>query len=113
MLSYIIHALYHTRSTAGGFTAQDTLRYVWLLQTMVMVVLSFGWYDLLLTIRSGDVVTDLSNPCDFFWYSFTRQTDRSTYYLLFRGIPTYATRPLVFGPGTPGGDTLGLSFGLP
>ncbi len=112
ILSYIYLALYHARSTAGGFTAQDTLRYVWLVQAMVMVVLSFGWYDLLLTIRSGDVVTDLSKPCDFFWYWFSREAGRSAYYLLFRGIPTYAAGALLFGLGVPGGETLWLSFGL-
>ena len=55
-----------------------------------MVVLPFSWWDLMQTIRTGEVVTDLSKPCDFYWYWFSREIGRDAYYLLFRAIPTYA-----------------------
>jgi ABC-2 type transport system permease protein len=110
ILSSVYLALYATRPTAGGFTALDTLRYLWLMQALTMTVLSFGWYDLLLTIRTGDVVTDLSKPCDFFWYWFSREAGRSAYFVLYRGLPTYAAGMLLFGIGLPGGGALWLAF---
>ncbi len=67
-----------------------------------MIVLPFGWYDLMLTIRSGEVVTDLSKPCDFWWYWFSREIGRDCYYLLYRGIPTYTAGALLFGFGLSG-----------
>lgn len=68
---------------------------------MVMVVLTFGWYDLMLIIRSGEVVSDLSKPCDFYWYWFSREIGRSVYFLFFRGFPTYLAGMLLFGSSTP------------
>jgi ABC-2 type transport system permease protein len=112
ILSYVYLALYQSRASAGGFTAVDTLRYLWLMQAITMVVLTFGWYDLLLTIRSGDVVADLNKPCDFFWYWFSREAGRSAYYLIFRGLPTYAIGALLFGLGLPGGPARWLAFAL-
>ena len=79
ILSYVYLALYQTRASVAGFGALDTLRYLWMMQALTMVVLTFGWYDLLLTIRSGDVVADLSKPCDFFWYWFSREAGRSVF----------------------------------
>jgi ABC-2 type transport system permease protein len=88
ILSYVMIALFHARPVAAGYNVRDVLRYIWLVQAMVMIVLTFGWYDLMLTIRSGEVVSDLSKPCDFYWYWFSREMGRSAYYLLFRGLPT-------------------------
>jgi len=112
ILSYVYLALYQTRASVAGFGALDTLRYLWMMQALTMVVLTFGWYDLLLTIRSGDVVADLSKPCDFFWYWFSREAGRSAYYLIFRGLPTYAIGALLFGLGLPGGPAHWLAFGV-
>jgi ABC-2 type transport system permease protein len=101
IFSYVMIALYQARSTAGGYDLNDALRYVWLVQSMVMIVLTFGWYDLMLTIRSGEVVSDLSKPCDFYWYWFSREVGRSSYYLLYRGLPTYLAGMLLFRFGVP------------
>jgi ABC-2 type transport system permease protein len=103
IISYVMIALFRTRSSAGGFNVSDTLSYVWVVQAMIMIVLPFGWYDLMLTIRSGEVVTDLCKPCDFCWYWFSREIGRDCYYLLFRGLPTYTAGMLLFGFG-PTGD---------
>src|SRR5438445_4810651 len=102
IFSYVIIALYQARPVAAGYDVQDALRYVWLAQAMVMVVLTFGWYDLMLTIRSGEVVSDLSKPCDFYWYWLSREVGRSVYFLLCRGLPTYLAGMVRFGLGVPG-----------
>jgi viologen exporter family transport system permease protein len=102
IMSYVMIALFQARPVAAGYNVQDALRYIWLAQAMVMVVLTFGWYDLMLTIRSGEVVSDLSKPCDFYWYWFSREIGRSVYFLLFRGLPTYVAGMLLFGLGAPG-----------
>lgn len=101
IFSYVIVALYHVRPNVSGFSLLDALRYTWLIQAMVMVVLPFSWYDLLLNIRSGEVISDVSKPCDFYWYWFSRETGRSVYYLLFRCLPTYTVGALLFGFGFP------------
>ena len=101
VFSYVIIALYHARPVAAGYNVRDTLRYTWLIQAMLMAVLPFGWQDLILTIRTGEVVSDLSKPCDFYWYWFSREMGRAAYYLLFRCLPIYAAGMLLFGIGLP------------
>ncbi len=110
IFSYLLIALFHARPVAAGYDVQDALRYIWLVQAMVMVVLTFGWYELMLTIRSGEVVSDLSKPCDFYWYWFSREIGRSLYYLLFRGLPTYLAGMLLFGFGAPRDWKLWLAY---
>jgi ABC-2 type transport system permease protein len=97
--SYVVIALYHARHVAAGYSLGDTLRYIWVAQSMIMLVLPFAWRDLMLTIRTGEVVSDMSKPCDFYWYWFSREFGRSIYYLLFRGIPTFVSGMLLFGVG--------------
>jgi ABC-2 type transport system permease protein len=99
VFSYVIIALYHARPVVAGYNVNDTLRYTWVIQAMIMVVLPFGWLELMQTIRSGEVIADMSKPCDFYWYWFSREVGRDIYYLLFRCIPTYIIGMLLFGIG--------------
>jgi ABC-2 type transport system permease protein len=62
-----------------------------------MVILPFGWIELMQTIRSGEVVTDLSKPCDFFLYWCSREIGHAFYYLFWRCLPTYLAGLLIFG----------------
>ena len=101
IFSYLILALYRTRPSAAGYNVHDTLQYTWIVQSMIMIVLPFGWYDVMLSIRSGDVISDLSKPCDYYWYWFSREIGRDCYFLLFRSIPTYLAGMLLFGIGIP------------
>jgi ABC-2 type transport system permease protein len=112
VFSYVIIALYHARPVVAGYNVSDTLRYTWLVQSMIMVVLPFGWLDLMQTIRSGEVVADMSKPCDFYWYWFSREIGRDIYYLLFRCIPTYICGMLLFGIGLPTGWHTWLAYSL-
>src|SRR5579859_6137041 len=110
IFSYVMIALFQVKHLAGGYDLNDALRYTWLVQSLVMIVLTFGWYDLMLTIRSGEVVSDLNKPCDFYWYWFSREIGRSAYFLLFRGLPTYLAGMLLFGFSAPGDWKLWLAY---
>lgn len=96
VLSSVIIALYHARSSVGGYNLRDALSYTWVAQALIMIVLPFGWIDLMQTIRTGEVVTDLNKPCDFFLYWCSREMGRALYYLLFRGLPIYLAGLLIF-----------------
>lgn len=97
IMSSVMIALYHARPVTAGYNLRDALSYIWVAQALIMVVLPFGWQDLMLTIRTGEVVTDLSKPCDFFFFWFSRELGRAVYYFLFRGLPTYLAGFLIFG----------------
>jgi ABC-2 type transport system permease protein len=99
--SYVVVALFQVRTSAGGYHLAETVQYIWLLQALTMPILPFGWMDLMLTIRTGDVVSDLSKPCDFYWYWAGREIGRSLYFVAFRTVPTYLLGMLLFGVGLP------------
>lgn len=97
IMSSIMIALYRIRPVTAGYNLREVLSYTWAAQALIMVVLPFGWQDLMLTIRTGEVVNDLNKPCDFFLYWFSRECGRSVYYVLFRALPTYLAGLLLFG----------------
>lgn len=111
-ISFVLLALFRTQPQVAGYDVRAALRYMWLVQALLMVVMPFGWRDLLMTIRSGEVVTDLSKPCDLYAYGFSREAGRSCYYILFRGVPTYLLGMLLFGIGLPGDVRAWLAFVL-
>lgn len=96
ILSSVLIALYHARPAVAGYDLRDALSYVWATQAMIMAALPFGWIDLMLSIRSGEVSTDLSKPCDFFTYWCSREVGRAAYFLLFRCLPIYLAGLLIF-----------------
>jgi ABC-2 type transport system permease protein len=110
IVSYVYIALFGARHATDGFSLRDTLRYIWLVQSIIMMVLPFGWFDLMLSIRTGEVVADLAKPCDFVWYWFSREAGRDLYYLIFRALPTYAAGMLLFGIGAPAEWQTWLAF---
>ncbi|HEY7782574.1 MAG TPA: ABC-2 family transporter protein [Ktedonobacterales bacterium] len=110
IISAVFIAVFQSRHLAAGYTIRDTLRYWWMAQSLVMVILPFGWFDLMLTIRTGEVASDLSKPCDFYWYWFSREAGRDVYFLLFRAVPTYLAGMLLFGIGVPGGPVDWIAY---
>lgn len=97
IMSFVLIALYQNRAVTAGYDLRDALSYTWMVQSLIMVVLPFGWIDLMLTIRTGEVITDLSKPCDFFLYWSSRELGRAVYYFLFRCLPIYLAGFLLFG----------------
>ena len=90
--AYILLAVYRHRSDVGGFSAADTVTYVWLAQSMLMTVYIFGWYSFAERIKDGSIATDLARPLDPQRYWLAYDLGRAPYHLIFRGLV-----PFVFG----------------
>jgi ABC-2 type transport system permease protein len=94
--AYILLALFETRDDVGGWTAADTVTYVWFVQAVLMTVYAFAWVEVALRIRSGDIATDLARPLDPLRYWLAYDFGRALYHLLFRGIAPFAIGMLFF-----------------
>jgi ABC-2 type transport system permease protein len=94
--AYILLALYENRTDIGGYEPTDAVTYVWFAQAMLMTVYAFGWFELALRIRSGDVATDLARPLDPLRYWLAFDLGRALYHFAFRGIPPFLLGMLVF-----------------
>jgi ABC-2 type transport system permease protein len=94
--AYILLALYENRTDIGGYDPTDAVTYVWFAQAMLVTVYVFGWFEVALRIRSGDVATDLARPLDPLRYWLAFDLGRALYHFVFRGIPPFVVGMLAF-----------------
>ena len=110
--SFVLLALYEHRTDVGGWDETQTLTYVWLAQAMIATVYVFGWFEVALRIRSGDVATDLARPLDPLRYWLAFDLGRATYHFVFRGVPPFLLALLVFDLQLPGDAATWLAFAV-
>jgi ABC-2 type transport system permease protein len=94
--AYVFVAVFAARGAIGGYDARDTLTFTFVAQGLLATVYMFGWWEIALGIRSGDVVTDLYRPYDYQGYWLAQDLGRGLYHALYRGIPPFLFGLLVF-----------------
>ena len=94
--AYVLLALYENRTEIGGYDPTDAVTYVWFAQAMLATVYVFGWYEVALRIRSGDIATDLARPLDPLRYWLAFDFGRAVYHFVFRGIPPFVIGAIAF-----------------
>ena len=110
--AYVFIALYAARSVVGGYDARDALTYTFVVQGLLATVEVFGWWDIALGIRSGDVVTDLYRPIDYQSYWLAQDLGRGLYHAIYRGIPPFLCGLLVFRLLVPSSPLTWAAFAL-
>lgn len=110
MRGFILLAVFEQRSEIGGYDAAATLTYTWLTQALIATVFMWGWLDLALRIRSGDVVTDLVRPIHPLRAALATDLGRSVYHALFRGIPVLLVGAFIFDLVAPADPIVWLAF---
>lgn len=104
MRAYVFIALFEAAGRVGGFDLKDALTFTFVTQGMLMTIYLWGWWDIALTIRSGDIVTDLYRPIDYQFYWLFQDLGRAAYHFVFRGIPPFVVGLVAFDlevPATP------------
>ena len=110
MQAYILLALYRERDEIGGYLAEDAVTYAWLAQALIGTLAIFGWNELALRIRSGDIATDLARPVGLVSSGLAFDVGRGVYHWLYRGIPPFVVGALVFDLTGPPGVLEALAF---
>lgn len=105
-------AVFQTTSSVAGYDRASSVTYLWLTQAMIMVVALWGWWDIELTIRTGDVISDLARPFSYLGFWLARDVGRAVYFLVFRGVPVLLAGQLLFGLRWPGSVAAWLLFAL-
>ncbi len=90
-------ALYQGRSSIAGYDAREAITYSWVTQALIMVVALWGWWDVEQTIRTGDVVSDLSKPFSYLGFWLARDYGRALYFVIFRCVPIFLVGQISFG----------------
>src|SRR5207302_6319818 len=97
-------AVYQNATSVAGYDAQSAVTYSWITQAMIMVVALWGWWDIELTIRTGDVVSDLAKPFSYLGFWLARDLGRAAYFVVLRAVPIMLAGQILFGlrwPSTP------------
>ena len=101
IISFMYIGLYAGREMEAGWTLRDALNFVWVAQALLMPVYVWGWWEIALTIRSGDVISDLSKPFDYYGFWLSQDAGRALYHALFRAVPTLLVGVFLFGVTLP------------
>jgi ABC-2 type transport system permease protein len=107
----VMLAVYQNTTNLGGYDALSAVTYSWITQALIMVVALWGWWDIELTIRTGDVVSDLSKPFSYLGFWLARDLGRATYFVAFRAAPILLAGQVMFGLHWPSSLVAWLAFG--
>lgn len=116
----VMIALYGTRTDVNGLTLRDAITFTGLTQALIGFLSLFGWTDMMNSIYTGTVATDLLKPMGFFNFWLAQDLGRALGQLALRAFTIMAAYSLLIGITFPQGidqwlallATLGLAWVL-
>ena len=92
----ILLALFGERQEVAGYTVAGIITYTGLTQAVIAYLSLFGWYDLMDSVRSGEIGTDLLKPMHFMAFWMMQDLGRALVNMLLRGVTIMFLYALVF-----------------
>jgi ABC-2 type transport system permease protein len=99
--SIIIAAITGAGRAIAGYDAVQASTYAWTTQALISPVYVFGWNELAVRVRTGDIAIDLSRPVDLQLSWLAADLGRATYSLVPRATPPLVVGALTFGLALP------------
>lgn len=100
--AFLFLAVLGARASVADYNREQMLLYVGLTQALFHCLNIYGWWDLMKSIRAGEVVSDLCKPVDFYWLWQAKNLGRAGYRFLSRTLPSMAVFLLIYRLGLPG-----------
>ena len=82
----IFVVLYDNQPSVEGISVKGAITYAALGQALIGYLSQFNWYDLMNTIYTGDVASDLLKPMNYFRFWMAQDFGRALVELFFRGV---------------------------
>ncbi len=92
----VLAALYGARQEVVGISLQAAITYTGLTQGLIAFLSLFSWYEVIFSVQSGDISSDLLKPMDYFAYWLARDLGRAASSLLMRGVTMMLAYALLF-----------------
>jgi ABC-2 type transport system permease protein len=108
----VLVALYDARPEVAGISIQGAITYTGLTQAVIAYISIFGWYDLMRSVYSGEVATDLLKPVRYFTFWLAQDIGRAMTNLLLRGLTIMLIYAVVFDITLPASLGQWLALGL-
>lgn len=96
----------------AGYDVGAAVTYTALTQAFIAPVMIWGSYDVMQTIRTGQIASDLTRPLDFQCFWLAQDLGRAAFHVVARGVPIMAAYTLVFDMTWPGSAARWLAFGV-
>lgn len=81
----ILIAFYDLQTSVEGITLQGAITFAALGQALIGYLSLFNWYDLMDTVYTGDISSDLLKPMNYFKFWLAQDMGRALVQLIFRG----------------------------
>jgi ABC-2 type transport system permease protein len=98
----IFIAVYGPREAVAGYTLQDAITYTAFTQALIAAVALWGWFDMIRSIKSGEVASDLSKPFDYYGFWLAQDIGRGLYQFIARGLTIMIAYLFFFRISIPG-----------
>lgn len=96
-MSVLLAIVDQTGGTVAGYDRHQLSTYVWLSQGLISIVYVFGWNELALRVRTGDIAVDLARPVDLQLAWLATDLGRACYAVLARGVVPTVVGGLLYG----------------
>ncbi len=101
LITYMYRALYAAGGDVAGWSVDDAVSYAWTTQSLISIGGAWISFEIAGTIKTGEVVTDLSRPWSFWGYWLSRSIGERLYNLFLRASVTYLVGVVLFGARIP------------
>ncbi|MBI3942906.1 MAG: ABC-2 family transporter protein, partial [Chloroflexi bacterium] len=108
----LLIALYGGRPEVAGISIQGAITYTGLSQAVITLYFMFGWYEVINSVYTGEVATDLLKPFNFFTFWMAQDLGRAFGGFLLRGVSIMAIYALIFKITVPTSSGQWLALGL-
>ncbi len=83
----VMVALYDNQTEVAGMNLNEAITFTGLAQAIIAYLSIFGWYDLMRSVSSGEVASDLLKPLGYFRFWLALDLGRALVAFLLRGVP--------------------------
>jgi ABC-2 type transport system permease protein len=114
MRAAVLAALYGASREVAGFSLSAAVTFTGLSQATIACLSFFGWWEVMHSVYSGDVASDLLKPMSYFTFWLAQDLGRAIASFLVRGVTIMVAYALVFDISVPrsGGQWLAVGVAL-
>jgi ABC-2 type transport system permease protein len=99
----VMVALYQSSGEVNGISLRGAITFTGLTQALIGFLCLFGWYDMMNSIYTGAVASDLLKPMGFFNFWLAQDLGRALAQLVLRGFTMMAAYAVLIGISFPHG----------
>ncbi|MBE9473361.1 MAG: ABC-2 family transporter protein, partial [Chloroflexi bacterium] len=106
----VLIALYHGQSEIAGMTITDAITFTGLTQAAIAFLSLFSWYEVMDSVYTGAVSSDMLKPMNYFNFWLAQDSGRAFASFLLRGLSIMIAYALLFDITVPQSADQWLAF---